>query len=197
MNTTTEQRIAALENEIRALRASLGAQQRTLTPPPPRSPESSVRISHPTQQLSLPSADDCCRLCAIVWRKYPALKPRRGEEEEFARQFPTAFRFVQSHGRRADLDRNRGIDWWVDNALSRNIGGLPISGLAFVVAVISAGDVLHTDPTEPGFVVGLQFGGGGSPATDYWRRVLSGTILEALPPLYPKPMPAPSRIVRG
>ena len=132
-----------------------------------------------------------------VWQKYPTLKPRQSEAEEFARQFPVAFRFVQGFGRRADLDRDRGIDWWVDAALSRNIGGPPISGLAFVVAVISAGDVLYTDPTEAGFVTSLQFGGGGSPSQDYWRRVLSGTILEALPPLHPRPLPAPSKITRG
>ena len=96
-------------------------------------------------------------------------------------QFSAAFRFVQHHGRRADLDRNRGIDWWVDAALSRNIGGPPISGLAFVFAVIAAGDVLFTDPTEAGFYTSLQFGGGGSPATDYWRRVVGGAVLNAAP----------------
>jgi hypothetical protein len=145
----------------------------------------------------MPTAAECRLLLDAVWQKYPTLKPHRSEEEEFARQFPVAFRFVQGFGRRVDLDRDRGIDWWVDSALSRNLGGPPISGLAFVVAVISSGDVLYTDPTEAGFVTSLQFGGGGSPAKDYWRRVLSGTILEAIPALHPAPLPAPSRIFRS
>ena len=187
---TDADRISALEAEVRALKLK---QQRTSIAPLPPSP---VKITHPTAKVELPTAAECVLLCDAIWRKYPTLKPRRSDEEEFARQFPVAFRFVQSHGRRADLDRDRGTAWWVDLAFSKNVNGPPISGLAFVVAVIAAGDILHTDPNEPGFAVGLQWGGGGSPATDYWRRVLSGTILEALPPLHPAPMPAPSRIVR-
>ena len=73
-------------------------------------------------------------------------------------------------------------------------GGFPIDGVALVVAVVAAGDVPYTDPEEPGFIIGLQFGGGGFPAKDWWRRVVGGAILEPTPPLHPSPMPSPARV---
>jgi len=77
------------------------------------------------------------------------------------------------------------------------IGGFPISGVALVVAVIAAGDVLFSDPGEPGLSIGLQFGGGGTPSRDWWKRVIGGALLEPTPPLHPAPLPAPSKIVRS
>jgi len=149
----------------------------------------------------MPSADECRQLCEVVWREYPKLRPGRGEEEEFFGQFRAAFQFVQHHGRRAEVDRERSLGWWLDTAREfisqHRIGGFPISGVALVVAAIAAGDVPFSDPGEPGFVVGLWWGGGGDASRDWWKRVLGGALLEPTPPLHPTPLPAPSRITRS
>jgi hypothetical protein len=196
---TDADRISALEAEVRALKILLGKQQRTAVAPP-RQVES-LRITHPVEKVSLPSADEGRRLCAIVWREYPKLRPGRGEEEEFFGQFSAAFQFVQHHGRRADVDRERSLGWWLDTAREwisqHRIGGFPISGMALVVAIIAAGDVPFSDPGEPGLSIGLQFAGGGTPSQDWWKRVLGGALLGPTPPLHPRPLLAPSRIVRG
>jgi hypothetical protein len=193
-----EQRVAVLESEIRSLEFLMGKQQRTVAAPRP--PESPVKITHPVSKASMPSHAECVRLCEIVWQHYPKLRPGRGEEEEFFSQFRAALEFVQHHGR-ANVDRERSLGWWLDTAREwisqHRIGGFPISGVGFVVAVIAAGDVPFSDPAEPGLSIGLQFGGGGTSSRDWWKRALGGALLEPTPPLHPTPLPAPSRIVRG
>lgn len=195
MSADADQRIAVLESEIRALKLLLGSQQRTFTAPPQRE-EPSVKITHPVRQVSLPNDNERAQLCDIVWRRYPKLRPGHGEEEEFAGQFRAAFQFVQHHGRRV-VDRERSLGWWTDTARSwlsqHRIGGFPISERALVIAIIAAGDVPYSDPSEPGFVVGLQWGGGGVPSRDWWKRVIGGAILEPTPPLHPMAAPSPAR----
>ena len=135
----------------------------------------------------------------VVWRKYPTLKPRRSDEEEFLSQFSAAFQFVQHHGRCA-VDRQRSLGWWLDTArdwLSQHRGdSLPINGNVLIVAIIAAGDVPFSGPTEPGFVVGLQWGGGGVAARDWWKRVLGGALLDLTPPLHPMPTASPAHVRR-
>jgi hypothetical protein len=193
------QRIAVLEAEVRALKLLVQSQQRTLKAPP-RQVESPVKITHPVSKVSTPSADEARQLCDAVWRHYPKLRPGSGDGEEFFGQFSAAFQFVQHHGRRA-VDRERSLGWWLDTAREwisqHRIGGFPISGTALVVAIIAAGDVPFSDPGEPGLSIGLQFGGGGTPSRDWWKRVIGGALLEPTPPLHPRPLPAPSRITRG
>ena len=82
MNATPEQRIAALENEVRGLKNLLGAQKRTpnrpeaLTPPPRRD-EPQVRVtSPPLAKVELPSEGEFRRLLEIVLTRYPQLRPR-------------------------------------------------------------------------------------------------------------------------
>jgi hypothetical protein len=199
MTDAAEQRIAILEAEVRSLKILLGTQQRTLTPPP-RPAEPTVRISHPTRRVELPNAEERRRLCEIVWERYPTLRRGRGEEEEMPEGFAEAFLFAQHHGRRAEPDRQRSIGWWVDTArawVSQNdVGGFPISVSALVVAIIAAGDIAYTNPEEPGFAIGLQFGGGGSPSKDWWRRALAGTLLDPVPPSYPRAVASPARARR-
>jgi len=202
MTDAIEKRLAALEIENANLKSQIEV-LRLLAPAPKVKPlpPSPVKISHPVSKVSLPTPDEGRRLCEIIWQHYPKLRPGRGEEEEFFAQFSAAIRFVQHTGRRRTVDRERALGWWLDTSrdwiAQHRIGGLPISGMALVVAIIAAGDVPFSDPEEPGFVVGLQFGGGGVPSTDFWRRVLAGTLLEATPALHPMPLPAPSRIVRS
>jgi hypothetical protein len=195
-----EGRIAALERENADLKAQLGALQVLLPTikPPPRRDEPSVKITHPVRQVEVPTDDECRRLCEIIWQRYPTLRPSRGEEKEFAAGFKAAFRFVQHHGRRAEPDRQRALGWWVDTArdwISQNCsGGFPISGSCFVVAIIAAGDVPYSDPGEPGFVVGLQWGGGGIPERGWWKRALGGALLDPVPSPYPTKTPSPARV---
>jgi hypothetical protein len=193
-----------LERENRDLRARIEALELLLAPTKPAAPrreEASVKITHPVPQVSLPTADECRRLCEIVWQRYPTLRPSRNEEEEFAAGFKAAFQFVQHHGRRAEPDHQRGLGWWVDTARDwisqHRVGGFPIGGAVLVVAIIAAGDVPYTDPEEPGFAIGLQFGGGGAGSGNWWRRVLGGAILDPTPSPYPKAAPSPARAVRN
>jgi hypothetical protein len=198
-NNEIENRVAILERENRALKVRLDAMAST-KPAPPRPPESSVKITHPVSKVSLPSAGEARQLCDAVWRHYPKLRPSRNEEEEFFGQFSAAFQFVAHHGRRA-VDRERSLGWWLDTAREwisqHRIGGFPISGTALVVAIIAAGDVPFSDPGEPGFVVGLQWGGGGVPERGWWKRVLGGALLDPTPPLHPMPAPSPARVRHG
>jgi hypothetical protein len=204
MTDVIEKRLLAVEQENRDLRGRLDAMQILLSgskpAPPRRHDEPTVKISHPMGRVELPSDDECRRLCATVWQRYPKLRPGRGEEQEFISGFIAAFRFVQHHGRRAEPDRQHSLGFWIDStrawASQNRISSFPISGAAFAVAIVAAGDVPYTNPEEPGFVCGLQFGGGGSPSKDWWRRALAGTILEPTPPLYPTAAPSPARARR-
>lgn len=193
--------VADLKRENRDLRARVEALELLLAPTKPVAPrhdEASVKITHPVAQVSLPTADECRQLCEMVWQRYPTLRPSAGEEAEFIAVFKAAFLFVQHHGRRAEPDHQRGLGWRVDSARSwlsqRRVGGFPIGGSVLVVAIIAAGDVPYTDPEQPGLAIGLQFGGGGTPARDWWRRVLGGAILDPTPSPYPTTAPSPSRV---
>ena len=202
MSTTDviEKRVAALERENRDLRARLEALAPTKVTPLPLSP---VRIvSPPLARIALPTEDEFRRLLEVVLTRYPILKPR--DTQGFEAEFRWAFQFLQHTGRREKLNRDHGLLFWIDTAAAwlreHKIAPsvLGIGGTAFVAAAIASGDILYTSPDEfPHISFGLVPFGGGIPAKDYWRRALSGTLLEAMAPLHPKPAPAPSRIVRG
>ena len=205
MTVTVEKRIAALERENADLKARVEALQLLLPgnkPAPQRRVEPQVRVTNPLPRVALPNEEQCRQLCEIVFQRYPSLRPRRGEEEEFAAEFRAAIRFVEHHGRRAQLDRDRGIGWWIDTArdwLSQHGGGNSlVGGNAFVAAVIAAGDVPHRDPLEPGFAIGLQHTGGGIEASARWHTVLTtGRLLDPVPPERPKPAFSPVSIAGG
>jgi len=200
MSADADQRIAVLESEIRALKILLGTQQRTLTAPPRRA-EPQVRITHPVRPVSLPLADEYRRLRAIVFDRYPQLAPRADEHpDDAAAQFRAAFQFLAHTGRAEKLDRDHGLSWWSDTARvwlqEHKIapGVLGISGTAFVAAAIASGDILFTSLDEfPHISFGLVPHGGGLPSRDFWKRVLSGTLLNPLPPLHPTAAPSPAR----
>ena len=204
MTVTVEKRIAALERENADLKARLEALQLLLSgnkPTPPRRVAPQVQITNPLPRVMLPNDEQCRQLCDIVLQRYPSLRPRRGEEEEFAAEFRAAIRFVEHHGRRAQLDRDRGIGWWIDTArdwLSQHGGNSLIGGNAFIAAIVATGDVQHSDPREPGFVIGLQHTGGGRETSAQWHTVLStGRLLDPVPPERPKPAFSPVSIADG
>jgi hypothetical protein len=195
-----EKRIAALERENRDPKGRLDA----LAPAPKVRPlpPSPVRITSPSlAKIELPTEDEYRRLRENVLRKFPILKPR--DAQGFEEEFRWAFQFLQHTGRREKLDRDHDLLFWIDTVVAwlrkHKIapGVLMIGGTAFVAAAIASGDILYTLPDAfPHIYFGLVPYGGGLEAKGYWKRVLSGTILGASPPLYPKPEPAPSRIRR-
>ena len=201
MNTgTAEQRISVLENEVRALKILLGAQQRTLTPPP-RQNELPVRVtSPPLARLVLPTEEEFQRLFTVVTSRYPILKLRADSPDYFP-QFKAAFIRLSHCGRRDKVDHQRGLGFWIDDASEwcrrHQIRPSEISGGALTIAVIAHADikfVMADWPHDTAFA--LQFGGGGYDAKGWWRRALAGTLLDPVPPLHPLPAASPARVQR-
>ena len=196
-----EQRVSALELEVKALKTLLGKQQRTVAAPPRRD-EPQVRVtSPPLAKIELPTETEYQRLLGIVLTRYPQLRPHdtRGFEQEFR----WAFRFLQHTGRDGKIDRNHDLLFWIDTAaawlrehkIAHGVGG--IGALAFASAAIASGDILFTSLDEfPYVYFGLVPYGGGIPAKDFWRRSLAGALVEPLPPLHSTARPAPARIMR-
>ena len=200
-----EKRLAAVEAENVALKAELAALQLLLPANKPALPQRAapqVRVTNPLPRVALPNEEQCRQLCEIVFDRYPSLRPRRGEEEEFAAEFRAAMRFVEHHGRRAAPDHGLGVGWWIDTArvwLSQHAGGNSlVGGNAFVAAIVAAGDVPYSDPGEPGFAIGLQHTGGGIEASARWHTVLATRrLLDPAPPERPKPVFSPVSVAGG
>ena len=199
-----EKRVAALEAENADLKGRLEALQVLLAPTkpaPPRRVEPQVRISSPPlARVALPTPDEFQRLMHVVLDSYPVLKPR-GDPADYAAQFRAAFRRLLFLGRKEKLDTDHGLSYWTDECrefLQRHQIACPVSigGNAFTCAVIAQGDVPHTlgenYPFDLSF--GLQWGGGGIEARDWWRRALAGTLLPPTPSPYPKPRSSPARV---
>ena len=203
MTDAIEKRLAALERENAALKSQIAALQ-VLAPAPKVMPlpATPVRISYPMSKVSLPTEQEFGPLLEIVLSRYPQLRPR--DTQGFEADFRLVFQFLQHTGRREKLDRDHGLLFWTDTAAAwlreKKIapGVLGIGAMAFVAAAVASGDILYTSPDEfPHIAFGLVPYGGGIASKDYWRRALSGTILEALPPLHSTARPTPARIVRG
>jgi len=177
------ERIAQLEQQVDALRRELaevkGPRSNAEIPHTSAPPQRQVTISHPLEKASLPSDEEFPLLLQRVLARYPSLRP--DDERGFLGEFKQALTFCHHHGRRREIDRERSLGWWIDTCRTwcrqHGVPGYPVSSQAFVAAIIAAGDVQFTDPDEPGFSCALQFGGGGHPSGDWWRRVLSGTML--------------------
>jgi hypothetical protein len=196
---TDAQRIAELEREVGELRLKLASMPQSPAPSPPE--QRQVTISTPTPHVAMPTDGELYRLLAIVceWNfeddQAGGRRPLGWAPDEIPlAEFRGAFRFVQAHGRLSQPDHARSLGWWVSecrNWINRCGGGPVVSDMALVCAVIATGDVPFTHPGKPGFAIGLQFGGGGVPAKDWWRRVLGGAVLDPSPPAHAAPMRSP------
>ena len=149
----------------------------------------------------LPTENEYTRLLEVVLTRHPQLRPR--DVQGFEAEFRLAFQFLQRTGRREKIDRDHGLLFWIDAAaawlrehkIAHGVGG--IGAMAFCAAAAASGDILYTSLDEfPHIYFGLVPFGGGIEAKDYWKRALSGAILEALPPLHSTVRPAPARIQR-
>ena len=198
MTADADQRISALEREVRGLKMQLAHSRRQFVAPPPRD-EPTVRVLHPVRRLTVPTDGEFARLLGIVVERYPQL---RSEYPSFQAEFCAAWKRLQHIGRRDRLDTDRGLGWWLDDAAQwlreNSVSPTSITGPAFVSALVAQGDVgyapLDNYPCDLGFA--LQFGGGGRPASnDGWRHVLQTGNLRAPTPLdRPIVTKSPSRV---
>jgi hypothetical protein len=194
----SEQRIAELEQQIGELRLEVAGLRRQHAPSPRRE-ESRVRISSPPlSNVALPTEDEFRRLLHVVLERYPVLKLRE-DPADYAAQFRSAFIRLAHCGRRDTVDSQRGLGFWLDDCQEwcrrHQVNPGWIGGAPFTAAVIAHGDirfVFDDWPHDTAFA--LQFGGGGIPSGDWWKRVLGGAILGPVPPRYPTKAPSPARV---
>jgi hypothetical protein len=189
----TEQRIAALEAELAALKAG------KTSPAPPVNPvddQSGVRITQIVEPASFvrPTNKELRQLYDIVIAKYPRLAPRlsaRWEDDERREHFDGfvwAFERLGFVGRTAVPDTRRYVGHWIEEtkdwlkqhrpAHKGNVGG------GFLVATIAHGDICFTPGDENRGVV-WEVGVtpyGGAKATDAWRKVLDGQLMAPVAP---------------
>jgi hypothetical protein len=192
----SDARIAALERQVGNLQVDLAIILKGVRATvAPRAEQVGVVITTPPlPRLLLPTDSEYDRLLAIVIAKYPQLGyPKDVDPVDFRAQFCAAFLFAAHHGRRTTLDRERDLNWWNDNCVhwcrEHRVPPSWMTGAALAAGVVAQGDVLFAPldrfPLEQRF--GLQFGGGGSRAGDWWRRALAGTLLEPAESPFPRP----------
>ena len=197
MPDAADQRIAALEHEVRNLKMQLAHSRRQFVAPPRRD-EPTVRVLHPVRQVALPTDAEFEQLIGIVFSRYPRL---RSDDEVFGAQFRAAFQYLLRTGRRDKLDMEHSVSWWCDTAivwLREHQLAAPVSlgGVAFTAALVAHGDIPHTlsDSFPFDLSFGLQFGGGGRPSSNKWREVLvTGALLEPSPSPHPTAPRSPAR----
>jgi hypothetical protein len=195
--TDLEKRLLRENADLKARVSALEVLLAPTKPAPP--PEPQVRISSPPlAKMAMPTDDEFRRLLHVVLDRYPVLKPRE-DPEDYAAQFRAAFIRLQHCGRRDKVDTERGLGWWLDDGAQwcrrHNVNPPWIGGAAFTAAVIAHGDIRFVmDDWPHDFSVALQWGGGGYECKDWWRRALSGTLLDPTPSSYPQAAASPARV---
>jgi len=188
----TEQRIAALEAEIAALKAGKAAR---FAPPQPVKDEGVriVQIVEPSNFVR-PTEKELRRLYDVVVGKYPQLAPRlsaRWEHEQRQEHFDGfiwSFERLGYIGRTAMPDTKHYANFWISECQDwlrqfrpSHHGSI---GAGFLAAVIAHGDICFTPGDENRGVVWTigvtPFGG--AKATDAWRKVLNGQLMAPVAP---------------
>ena len=193
-------RLALAESDIVALNAKLGFRKVAPLAASVAAEPEGARIVYPVERakIALPSDDELRKLLDVVFGSYPMLRPwtpgsrfASQDEEDFVRQFSAAFTYVAHQGRAEEVDKNRSVGWWADQAgewwrqkkAPTNIG----SG-AFLAACVAAGDIPFQRSDQFGNVWAvalLTFGG--RPATEAWRSVLRGDLRRPIPGVHKAP----------
>jgi hypothetical protein len=189
----TEQRIAALEAELAALKAAGKTPHPTSQPVKDNGPR--VVLIEERTTFIRPTLGELRKLYDVVCNKYPQFRPRSSparfadqDEEEFFAGFEWSFERLGHIGRTAAPDNRRYIGHWVEEtkdwlrlhrpAHRGNIGG------GFLAACVAHNDIPYTVGDENRGVVwavGVT-PHGGKLATDAWRRVLDGQLLAPTAP---------------
>lgn len=175
-----DQRIAALEAELQALKAERAPA------PAAQKEEQGARIIQLNTEITsgLPSLDQLRRLFSIVRTGVPQAKTH--DDDAPLRGFCGAYRFVANCGRVAAPNNKHSLGWWCDEMKSwlraRDSMTMDVNGSSFIAAVLASGDILYVphDATR-GFVWEFSIvppQHGGKPASpDGWRRVLDGSLM--------------------
>jgi hypothetical protein len=212
-NDTTLDRIAQLEADLAALKAQVAPAAPVKAAQPKPIIEEGTRVINiaPRSEFIMPSTDELHRLRAIVAAKFPKLNVTDGlifrgdaeqNEQEYFKQFCASFRALGALHRTERPDRKRYVSYWIDTCedLLKAVGNsTSISGLPFIAAALSHGDVCYSGLFVEGSVLelGLNSFGIGKPPRDAWKRVLStGHVLPMiLPPASRNYAPPPFQIV--
>jgi hypothetical protein len=190
---TVDQRIAALEAEISALKAGKVAQVAPVSVPD----ETGVRITLIEEPSSFlrPTLSELRRLYDIVCSKFPQFKPRSSasrfadqEAEEYFSGFEWCFERLGFIGRSATPDVKHYCSFWsaecgdwLRKFRPNHRGNI---GAGFLAAAVAHNDIPYIVGNEQQGVVwsiGLTAHGGRMP-TDAWRKVLTGQLLPATAP---------------
>ena len=172
-----DQRIAALEAELAALKA-----ERPAPAPAAQKDEQGARVIQLNDEITsgLPSLDQLRKLFSIVRNKVPQVKSH--DDDAAFRGFTAAYRFVANCGRLTAPNPKVTIGWWCDEmkawSRARNAMTIDLNGSSFIAAVLASGDVIYVPfngDLGHAWEVGLlsPSHNGGTPATDAWKTVLS------------------------
>jgi hypothetical protein len=195
-------RLDALEAEVAVLKINAGLVEPVARDvAPTKLVEPKLSITHPieTSPIVLPTEAEYRRILSAVRDAYPQLRPRSNprfadqDEAGFFREFCAAFERVSHLRRTENVDSKHALSWWVDETNRWLHGSQQIDGIAFLAAVIGAGDVSFVQRDEYGnaWAFGLATFGG-RPATEAWRRVLKGQLLTPVAGRFGPPGPRPS-----
>jgi hypothetical protein len=195
--------LEALKKRVAALEANAGlVKPAAADVAPAKFVEREVSITHPieTSPIVLPTETEYRGILSAVRDAYPQLwrslsaNPRFADEDDarLFRDFPAVFECVSHLRRTTEVDNKHSLSWWVDE-INRRLHGRQIDGLAFLAAVIGAGDVSFVQRDEYGNVWAFGLATfGGRPATEAWRRVLKGQLLTPIAGKFGGPSPRPS-----
>ena len=191
MTNTIEARLAAIEANNTRLGRELEALRSHLRLPASVKPlafhEEAPTITTRAPHFAMPSEAELQSLYGLVIRTHPVLRApaKRHEpiEAPFDR-FRNAFLAIGLMGRAAQLDTGRALASWIDQAEDRlrEAGAdKDIDAAGFVAAVLAHGDVMYRaiDRYPFGLAFGLMTHGGGTPARDAWRTVLTSGRVSA------------------
>jgi hypothetical protein len=184
-------RISILESQVGALMASAGnskaVERRVLSVEDDR-----VVISNPPDRITfaMPTASEQKKLLAIVYVRFPKLKPDfsqasfpERDEAQFLEEFSNAFLRIGNQPRASGINKKISLSYWLSecgNWLLQHSRPSEVRGNAYLAAVLAHGDIDFV-PADPamGWVweLGLSQHSGRRANGESWRQVLaSGRI---------------------
>lgn len=206
-DSDTDQRISALEQENRELKARLDALAPKPAPrPAPPVEEGVVKVSYPrSTPITMPTVAEFEKLLAIVATAHPNVVPkfdRESDRMEFFRGFTASFERIASlrrlvgDGGAPVLNLKFDARWWAQEAYGwlqqRGTPAETMNG-SFFAAVIASGDIAYSFGNRAEGIsahVGLGYGDGLTASTAGWRGVIGrGQPRPSTSP--PAPMRAP------